>query len=394
MDFDFSDDLKQLRDEARRSLERLGARAAARTALEAAQGQAGREDAQALWRKLVELGWTGAGVPPHWGGSGMGTLALCLLAEELGRALAPVPFTASVVLATEALLLAGSDEQKSRWLPQLADGSMTGTLAISEGHGAIAPQGIASTVGGGRLTGLKLPVMDGLQACLAIVVAPDEAGRWLHLVDLRESGGGQGLAGAEGVTREALATLDDSRPQARLHFHGAAAEPLQGQGWVAVERVLQRAAVVMAFEQLGVAQAALEMARDYALERYAFGRPIGTFQAIKHKLADVYVAIELARSNAYRGAWALNRDAPELPAAAAAARIAATEAAWLATKENLQTHGGMGYTWDLDCHLYYRRARMLALALGGAHEWKRHLMDAISPKAGPQQRPPPDRQAA
>ena len=138
----------------------------------------------------------------------------------------------------------------------------------------------------------------------------------------------------------------------------------------------------MAFEQIGIAGAALDMATAYAKERYAFGRPIGSFQAIKHKLVDVYVALELARSNAYFAAWALANDAPELPVAAAAARVSACEAAWLATKENIQTHGGMGFTWDLDCHLYYRRAKLLGLALGSATEWKRKLIERLCVQEG------------
>src|SRR5258708_22413415 len=132
-------------------------------------------------------------------------------------------------------------------------------------------------------------------------------------------------------------------------------------------------AVLFAFEQVGGAQASLDMAKAYALERYAFGRPIGSFQAIKHKLADVYVATELARSNAYYGAWALEQQAPELPVAAAAARVAASDAFYLAAKENIQTHGGMGYTWAFDCHLYYRRAKLLSPALGSTRQWKDRL---------------------
>jgi acyl-CoA dehydrogenase len=128
---------------------------------------------------------------------------------------------------------------------------------------------------------------------------------------------------------------------------------------------------------VGGADASLEMARNYAMERYAFGRPIGSFQAIKHKLADMYVAIELARSNAYYGAWALSAEAAELPLAAAAARVSATEAFQLAAKENIQTHGGIGFTWDTDCHLYYRRSEQLALALGSLSHWKNRLVDLL-----------------
>jgi alkylation response protein AidB-like acyl-CoA dehydrogenase len=144
-----------------------------------------------------------------------------------------------------------------------------------------------------------------------------------------------------------------------------------------LENLFDRAAVLFAFEQLGGAQKALEMARDYAVERFAFGRPVGSFQAIKHKLADMYVAAELARSNCFYGAWALSAGAPELPVAAAAARLSAIKANHLCAKENIQTHGGMGFTWEFDCHLYYRRAKLLALALGGEPEWQDRLIDRL-----------------
>jgi len=178
-------------------------------------------------------------------------------------------------------------------------------------------------------------------------------------------------------------TVDPTRSHARIVFDGAAAEPLgaAGQGWALTQRILDRAAVLVAFEQVGGAQAALDMAREYALGRFAFGRPIASFQAIKHKLVDMYVATELARSNAYYAAWALSTGAPELPVAAAAARVSATEAFWLSAKENIQTHGGMGFTWEFDCHLYYRRAKLLALALGSARHWKHELITRLSNKA-------------
>jgi alkylation response protein AidB-like acyl-CoA dehydrogenase len=154
-----------------------------------------------------------------------------------------------------------------------------------------------------------------------------------------------------------------------------------GGGAPLLERLLDRAAVLVAFEQVGGAQAALDMGREYAMGRFAFGRPIASFQAIKHKLADMYVAVELARSNAYYGAWALSTDAPELPVAAAAARVSATEAYFHAAKENIQTHGGMGFTWEFDCHLYYRRAKLLALVLGSARRWKDLLMTRLEARA-------------
>ncbi|HZB94134.1 MAG TPA: acyl-CoA dehydrogenase family protein [Stellaceae bacterium] len=371
MNFDFSDELKQLREEARRFLSERNALGAARRVLD----ENGGYD-KALWREIAEMGWIGAAIPEEFGGAGLGHLGLCVLAEELGAALAPVPFASSAYLAAEAILLAGSTAQKERYLPKLASGAEIGTLALAEGAGALDWGRLASTVANGRLTGAKAPVPDGDAADLAVVAALGADRRpGLFIVDLA----------APGVAREGIATIDPSRGHARLVFNGAAAEPLgsPGEGAALIERLFDRAAVLFAFEQVGGAQAALDMAKAYALERYAFGRPIGSFQAIKHKLADVYVATELARSNAYYGAWALSEDAPELPVAAAAARVAASDAFWLAAKENVQTHVGMGYTWAFDCHLYYRRAKLLALALGAPRAWKERLIVRLEARNEP-----------
>jgi alkylation response protein AidB-like acyl-CoA dehydrogenase len=321
---------------------------------------------------MVELAWPGTAVPERYGGAGFGHLELCVIAEELGRSLAPTPFSSSVYLATEALLLAGSQAQKDRWLPRLVMGEAIGCLAHAEGPGARrAP---ATRAIGGRLAGAKTPVADGDVADVAVVTAAGEDGApALFLVDLH----------APGVTRTPVPTVDPTRSHARIELDGAEAEPLgaPGAGAALLSRLLDRAAVLLAFEQVGGAQAALDMAREYALGRFAFGRPIASFQAFKHKLVDMYVAVELARANAYYGAWALSREAPELPVAAAAARVSATEAFWLAAKENIQVHGGMGFTWEFDCHLYYRRARLLAAALGTAPRWKDLLIERLAARA-------------
>ncbi len=179
-----------------------------------------------------------------------------------------------------------------------------------------------------------------------------------------------------------MRTLDPTRDHARLRFDGAPAEPLgvAGEGWRTIEAVQDRAAVLTAFEQVGGADRALEMARDYALERFAFGRQIGSFQAIKHMLADMYVSATLARSNAYWAAWALSTDAGELPEAAATARVSATQAFQHCAKNNIQVHGGMGFTWQFDCHLYYRRSNLLALSLGSLSTWEDKLVDRLRKK--------------
>jgi acyl-CoA dehydrogenase len=363
MNFEFSDELLQLRDQARRFLADRCPPSVPRHILDTAEPYAAE-----LWRAIAEMGWTGAAIPEEYGGVGLGRLAVCVLAEEIGRAVAPVPFSSSVYLASEAIMLFGSEQQKQLWLPKLATGEIIGTFALAERAGASDPTKLTASVAAGRLTGTKLAVPDGDIADIAIVAVAGGDGAWLHLVD---------LAGA-GVIRETVVTFDPTRSHARIEFAAAAAEPLPGSsGAATVRTLLDYAAVPMAFEQVGGAQAALDMANAYAKERFAFGRPIGSFQGIKHKLADMYIQVELARSNAYYGAWAVHTDAAELPIAASVARIAACEASWFVTKENIQTHGGMGFTWQMDCHLYYRRAKLLSLALGGAREWKHRLVQEL-----------------
>ena len=366
MNFDFSTDQKSLREQARKFLAEHASSTRVRRILEGAAPF----DAE-LWKGMGEMGWMGTAVPESHGGAGFGYLELCVIAEELGRSLAPTPFSSTIYLAAEAILLAGSDAQKKRWLPRIAQGEAIGCLALSEGPQVATPANLATRVDGGRVSGAKIPVADGDVADFAVVLAGDGAGgrAGLFLVDLKGAG----------VTRTAVATVDPTRSHARIALEGAAAEPLgpAGQGWPLVERLLNRAAVLVAFEQLGGAQASLDMAREYALGRFAFGRQIASFQAIKHKLADMYVGIELARSNAYYGAWALSKDAPELPVAAAAARVAASEAYYQAAKENIQVHGGMGFTWEFDCHLHYRRAKLTGLMLGSARRWKDLLVTRL-----------------
>jgi alkylation response protein AidB-like acyl-CoA dehydrogenase len=368
MNFDFSDDQKHLKGEARRFLEANCPVSRVRAVLD---GASVTHDAQ-LWSAVAGQGWLGAAIPEAYGGLGLGHLELCAIAEELGRVVAPIPFASTVYMLAEAVMLAGSEAQKSAILPKIAEGSLIGALASSEGPGAPSAASLQSTVSGGKLSGVKLPVTDGDIADVAVVLAKENGQPGLYLVDLT----------GPGVAREPLKTLDPTRDAARLTFQGAAAERLggPGEGLELLQQVLDRAAVLLAFEQVGGSDRCLEMARDYALERYAFGRQIGSYQAIKHKLADMYVKNELARSNAYYGAWALNTGAPELPVAAAAARIAASDAYWYAAKENIQTHGGIGFTWEVDCHLYYRRSRQLALVAGSPRAWKERLVSQLERK--------------
>jgi alkylation response protein AidB-like acyl-CoA dehydrogenase len=365
MNFDFSPEQKQLKDEARRLLARECTPQKIRAVLD---DPLATHDG-ALWKTVAGQGWTASAIPESYGGLGLGYLELCCIAEELGRALAPIPFASTVYFFSETLLRAGSDAQKRHYLSRVASGEMIGCFASAEAPGPVTPASIAAEVKSDRLTGRKRPVTDGGIADEAVVLAKEGGVLSLFLVDLK----------GPGVARVDLETIDPTRNAAELVFDGAPIERLgaAGEGLALMAQIFDRAAILIAFEQVGGADRCLEMARDYARGRYAFGRPIGSYQAIKHKLADVYIKTVLARSNAYYGAWALNAGAPELPIAAAGARIAACDAYWLASKENIQTHGGMGYTWEADCHLYYRRARQLALVAGAPLFWKERLIAAL-----------------
>jgi len=369
MNFEFSEEQEMLRDKARRLLEDRCDTTAVRKVLDS--------DApmdKDLWAQVADLGWLATALPEAYGGFGMGYLELCVLAEELGRAVAPVPFSSSVYLAMEAVLAGGNDAQKNRILTGLADGSKVGSLALAEGPGVVSAQSIATKFDGEALHGVKVPVPDAAVADILIVTAREKnAEVSLFLVE----------TGGSGYATEPVTTIDESRSHSRVELAGVAAERLgrAGQGLALLDRIHDRAAVPYAFEQLGGAQAALEMGLAYAKERFAFGRPIGSFQAIKHRLAEMYCAVELARSNCYYAAWALSNDSAELPVAAATARLSAGKAFHECAKENIQVHGGMGFTWEFDCHLYYRRSKLLALAIGSEFEWKQKLMQRLASRS-------------
>ncbi|MEH6634673.1 MAG: acyl-CoA dehydrogenase family protein [Halioglobus sp.] len=355
MNFEFSEEQLFIRDQARNFLTRECSAEVVRSVLDT-----DTSFARELWQKIVDLGWTAMAIPEAYGGLGLGYLELCVIAEELGRSLAPVPFSSSVYLATEAIKSWGSEQQKQHYLPKLAAGEVIGTLATSEGLGALQ---VSAKVIDGVLHGQKMPVPDGDLADFLVLLANDNNDvPGLYLVNLNQSG----------VMRESLTSMDPSRSQASMAFDNVLVQPLGNgnEGMAKTLELLNRAAVLFAFEQIGGGQAALDMGIAYTKQRYAFGRPIASFQAIKHKFADMFVALELARSNAYYGAWALSCDAPDLPLAAATARVSATDAYYLTTKENIQAHGGMGFTWEFDCHLYYRRALLLSSIIGSQPHWK------------------------
>ena len=366
MNFDFSDEQKLLQQTARDYLEANSPLATCRAILEGDQSYAAD-----LWKGAAEMGWQGAVVPEQYGGAEFGHLELAMIAYEVGRSLAPIPFGPSVYVATEAIIRFGSDAQKNIWLPKLAEGSAIGTFAFTEKPGQNGPSRADATVSGGKITGTKMPVADGADANVAIVAASENGEVGLYVVALD----------GEGVSRTALDSFDMSRGQAKLSFDGAACEKLDSADAAGIAKLLDVAATLQAFEQVGAAERALEITREFILGRYAFGKPIGAFQAIKHRMADLWCKIEIARSNAYYAAWALANDDPELSTAAAIARISACEAFEDTTVEMIEFHGGVGYTWEYDCHLFYRRAKLLSSSLGTPKYWKNLLIDRLQAQA-------------
>lgn len=369
MNFDLSDEQKMLAEQVSRLLAEQSPPDRLRQLIDT-----GAQWDEPLWRSLSEFGVLGAAIPEAFGGLGLSAIELAVMAQALGRAAVSVPFLSSIGLAAELIRLAGDDEQKAKWLPGLASGELVGTFAYSEPQGGSWQSVPTMRASGDKLNGAKSPVADLLIADIAVVTVSMDGQLGLAVVDLTDPG----------VSRESLMSFDPLKPQGRLVLNEVPFERLGGENASAViDQVVNQSAVLVAFEQIGGAEACLYMARDYALERSIFGRSLASYQAIKHKLADVFVLVELARSNAFFAAWAAVSSPEELPVAAAAAHLAAGDALELAARDNLQIHGGIGYTFEADCHFHYRRERLLSLILGGPAEWRSRLIKAL-----------PERQAA
>ncbi|MDF3843004.1 acyl-CoA/acyl-ACP dehydrogenase [Pseudomonas citronellolis] len=359
MNFDFSDDQRMLRDHAQRFLGESTDCHALRGMLDA-----GREFDDQLWSQIVEQGWLGVAIDEELGGLGLGTLELCVLMEELGRALAPVPFFSTVCLAAE-LIKHSRSPQGLEHLRGLAAGEF---IACA---GLMTPDRewnqVNLRVEADRLFGSSTALAYAGQSDFAVLPALERGEPQILLVDLNQAG----------VRRETLSGIDPLTPHARLQLEGVEVLRLcAGEDAVrTMAQVVNQAAVLNAFEQIGGAARACELARDYALERYTFGRPIGSYQAVKHKLADMAVKIELARSNAYFGAWAMHAgSAAELGLAAASSLLCASDAYQFCAEECLHLHGGIGYTWEADCHFLYNKARLLAVSVGNGAAWVDRLL--------------------
>ncbi|MDQ1397990.1 MAG: hypothetical protein QOG64_3249, partial [Acidimicrobiaceae bacterium] len=315
----------------------------------------------AVWKQMGEqLGLQGLAIPEEYGGSGYGFVELVVIFEEMGRSLLTAPYFSTVALATNALLASGDDAAKKEFLPGIASGETIATLAFTEDSGRWDEAGItleASKSGDGySLTGHKMFVIDGHTADLIIVAARTGSGVSLFAVQ----------GDASGLTRTALTTMDQTRKQARLEFANTPARLIgtEGEGWTAINRTLDLAAVALAAEQVGGAQRCLEMSVEYAKVRVQFGRPIGSFQAIKHKCADMLLEVESAKSAAYYAGWAAAEDSDELPVVASLAKAYCSDAYFHAAAENIQIHGGIGFTWEHPAHLYFKRAKSSELLLG------------------------------
>jgi alkylation response protein AidB-like acyl-CoA dehydrogenase len=326
-----------------------------------------------VWRQLSDqLGLVGLAVPEEYEGAGFGYVELGIVLEEMGRALLCAPYLSTVALAIEALLRCTDEAARKDLLPGLAAGATIGTLALLEQPGRWDEAGVQMRArrsgakgSGWVLDGGKRHVLDGHIADLIMVGARTPAGIGLFAVD----------GAAPGLTRTPVPTLDQTRKQAHLGFAGTPARLIgdEADGWRVIRRVLDTAAILLAAEQVGGASRAVEMAAGYAGMRVQFGRPIGSFQAIKHMCADMLTEVEAARSAAYYGLWALEGDSADVPLAASLAKVYCSAAQVRIAGDVIQVHGGIGFTWEHPAHLYFKRAKTCE-AMFGTPAYHRDLL--------------------
>jgi len=363
VNFAFSDEQEQLRDAVRRFLEAKSPSTEVRRLMDTTDGYD-----PAVWAQMAnELGLQSLHIPEEFGGQGFTFVELAIVLEEMGRVLLCAPYFSTVVLAADAIINAGTDAQKGELLPGIAGGETIAALAFTEPNGKWDASGIEMVAQGSgdsyTLDGTKMFVIDGHLADCIVVAARLEGTSGEEGISLFTVAGD-----AAGLTRTALATMDQTRKQAKLEFSGVAAAPLgtPGEGWAALSKTLDQAAACLANEMVGGAQQVLDMAVEYAKVRVQFGRPIGSFQAIKHKCADMLLEVESGKSAAYYAAWAAAEDNEELPVAASLAKAYCSDAYFHAAAENIQIHGGIGFTWEHDAHLYFKRAKSSEILFGDA----------------------------
>ncbi|MGH3321317.1 MAG: acyl-CoA dehydrogenase family protein [Streptosporangiaceae bacterium] len=366
----FTEEQEELRATVRRFLEDKSPSAEVRRLMETEDGYD-----PVVWSQMAgQLGLQALAIPEEYGGAGFSYEELTLLFEEMGRALLCAPYFSTVALAANALLSAGDDDAKKAFLPGIATGETVATLAFTEDNGRWDDGGVmlAARRTGDRwsLEGHKSFVLDGHIAGLLLVAARTPAGLALFAVD----------GAAPGMSRATLPTLDQTRKLARLEFHDTPARLVgrEGAGDRILSQTLDLAVVALAAEQVGGAGRCLDMSVEYAKVRHQFGRPIGSFQAIKHKCADMLLELESARSAAYYAGWAAAEGSEELPAVASLAKAYCSEAYFHAAAENIQIHGGIGFAWEHDAHLYFKRAKSSELLFGDAVHHRERLAQRIA----------------
>ena len=373
MKFSFSDEQQEFRSVVRRFLEDKSPTSAVRRQMETDKGY----DPE-TWQSLSqELGLTAVHIPEAYGGQGFGVSELAIASEEMGRTLLCAPYFGSIVLAATAILKAGTEEQRKALLPDIAAGTTVAALAVAEESGRWDAGGIAMTAtsSGGKykLDGTKSFVVDGHNAGLLVVAArrPGTAGdEGLSFFTVK--------ADAKGLDRRLLQSMDPTRKLARLTFSGVEADLLGTEGAAAgaLTETLDIAAICLAHEMVGGAERLREDAIAFANQRYQFGRPIASFQSLKHKAADMLLEVELAKSAAYYAAAAVDEGDAEVPALASLAKAAASDAYMQTAIHAVQIHGGIGFTWDNDTHLWFKRAKSSEVFLGGAEHHRERLMQA------------------
>ncbi|HEY7492794.1 MAG TPA: acyl-CoA dehydrogenase family protein [Candidatus Tectomicrobia bacterium] len=367
MDFGFSDEQDMLRQTTRAFLQEHCPTTFVRQMMEDNKGYS-----PALWKEMANLGWLGLAFPEEYGGQGLGFVDLTVILEEMGAALLPSPFLSTVLLAGQTILISGSESQKKTYLPQIADGSLIATLAMTEPAARFDAAGISEVkaipeADGFRITGTKLFVPDAHVAEVMVVAARTQEtgdksfGITLFLVD----------SNTPGISNTLLKTMDQTRKQCEVVFDNVhvGRDRLLGMldtGWPVLRKVLNSATVGLCAEMVGGAQRVLDISVAYAKERVQFGRPIGSFQAIKHKCAEMMLQVESAKSAAYYAAWAVDEDVPEAPLAVSMAKAYCSDAYCHTAGEGIQVHGGIGFTWEHDMHLYFKRAKYAEFTFGDA----------------------------
>ena len=364
MQFAFTDEQQELRRAARRFLESVSSTERVRTAMETEQGY----DPEVWQRVAEELGWLALTIPEQYGGIGMSYLDLHPLMEEMGRHVLCAPFFSTVCLGANALLVAGTEAQKKEHLPTIASGETTATLAHTEQNGRADATGIEATFKKDGsdyvLRGEKYYVIDGHTADLLIVAARSEGSRGTEGVSLFLVPGD-----TSGVTRQWLPTMDQTRRQGSVTLNdvcvpASALMGDEGKGWAPLCRTIDLATTALAAEQVGGAEMCLDMSVEYAKVRKQFGRAIGSFQAVKHKCADMLVRVESARSAAFYASAIAAEGTEELAEAASSAKAYCSDAYFHCAAENIQIHGGIGFTWEHAAHLYLKRAKSSETLLG------------------------------